>query len=807
MALIMASLRTIGWEPLAPDEWRDAEGGTVWPANLEQTAAAVGDALRALRWTSLAARREDYVGAGRGVDEDTTFRGPRKHWGSARRGEFGRRLCILSGGTWTQDRRARAGQGQALCPHCGQEPETVIHRWWRCPKWEQERLHPGDLDLAAMGEKAEWQPACLWHCGVLPALTAQHLPPQPPPCDTAWQGEKHDAQGVTIYTDGSAMCPKDKCMRRAAYAIWLGDDHPANAAAPLPGRVQTVFRAELAAVVHAAERTQGDCEIVSDCQGVAFGAQAHLDGDSLDPLCRHADLWARFRAAAAARQGRIRRVRWVPAHRPRGSPDISPEDWYGNHQADQAANAAAQRAGPTGDQLRRHLAAQELCVAVQEAQARVMAAVMRAEEVARTTRGARLSHALAPRRTAAGHRSAAPTHMQPAERRTWGEHFVRGGQNNAYVCVFCRRYATGSRWKRALQKMPCIPDRPGPGELRGQAREHWSEAWASKMALDDRAKHGGHQVQRYNTTGHDGRWICVDCGRHCVKRRELAARPCAGEPQDARAWQALDDFQAGRPLRRAKVRCSAVWPAGATHLAAGPRQPGFDRGALAGQERPKGPAHPSLWQQAEDQDGQPPAAPPPVGLARFGIRRRPAPGAGQQAGPDRRSEGEDAGADPPLAEEGLARYGIRPAPTFRRGLRTGRRGPRSFEDSLASLDALRYQPGAARDAPGQGGGPQGTLGGNSSAGPGAAAGWPRTPADWGSRLASLDALRFRPGAVGGEHGEGFGLAAGSSETVHAGPAAVGGPPGSSNDRHGVHGRGLGRQRDLSGGRNVPLEPD
>ena len=49
----------------------------------------------------------------RGVDEDTTFRGPRKHWGSARRGEFGRRLCILSGGTWTQDRRARAGQPAA----------------------------------------------------------------------------------------------------------------------------------------------------------------------------------------------------------------------------------------------------------------------------------------------------------------------------------------------------------------------------------------------------------------------------------------------------------------------------------------------------------------------------------------------------------------------------------------------------------------------------------------------------------------------------------------------------------------------
>ena len=77
------------------------------------------------------------------VDADLTCRGPRRHWGSGRRGEFGRRACVLAGGTWTQNRRSRAGQGQALCPHCGQAPETVQHRWWECPKWEQERRHPG----------------------------------------------------------------------------------------------------------------------------------------------------------------------------------------------------------------------------------------------------------------------------------------------------------------------------------------------------------------------------------------------------------------------------------------------------------------------------------------------------------------------------------------------------------------------------------------------------------------------------------------------------------------------------------------
>ena len=53
-------------------------------------------------------------------------------------------------------------------------------------------------------------------------------------------------------------------------------------------------------------------------------------------------------------------VRWVPAHRPRGSPDISPVDWHGNRQADAAANAAAVAAGPTVEQAKRYAARQEL---------------------------------------------------------------------------------------------------------------------------------------------------------------------------------------------------------------------------------------------------------------------------------------------------------------------------------------------------------------------------------------------------------------------------------------------------------------
>ena len=43
---------------------------------------------------------------------------------------------------------------------------------------------------------------------------------------------------------------------------------------------------------------------------------------------------------------------------------------------------------------------------------------------------------------------------------------------------------------------------------------------------------GGHNYVLYDAhSGQDGRYVCLDCGRHCVKWKKLVARPCPGVPQ------------------------------------------------------------------------------------------------------------------------------------------------------------------------------------------------------------------------------------------------------------------------------------
>ena len=49
--------------------------------------------------------------------------------------------------------------------------------------------------------------------------------------------------------------------------VWTVVDGDHWVAGTLPGRVQTVFRAELYAVVFALEATVGDLQVVSDCRG------------------------------------------------------------------------------------------------------------------------------------------------------------------------------------------------------------------------------------------------------------------------------------------------------------------------------------------------------------------------------------------------------------------------------------------------------------------------------------------------------------------------------------------------------------
>ena len=125
-----------------------------------------------------------------------------------------------------------------------------------------------EFDLRAEGKAVNWEPRCLWECGILPA-PAHADRPRAPPQETASPGAYDMVlDGGNVYTDGSAVFPKDYNMRRAGYGVWIGANHGANFSGALAGPVQTAYRAELRAMVHAAEHIGGTYTIVSDCKGV-----------------------------------------------------------------------------------------------------------------------------------------------------------------------------------------------------------------------------------------------------------------------------------------------------------------------------------------------------------------------------------------------------------------------------------------------------------------------------------------------------------------------------------------------------------
>ena len=112
--------------------------------------------------------------------------------------------------------------------------------------------------------------------------------------------------GQVVFTDGSAVWPKDRYFRRAAYALWIAEGHPANGAYALEGLRQTPFRAELRALIYSAEACTGGFHVVSDCKGVVRVAQHLLAGGTLNGNVSHWDLWKRFVEAIAERPGDLR---------------------------------------------------------------------------------------------------------------------------------------------------------------------------------------------------------------------------------------------------------------------------------------------------------------------------------------------------------------------------------------------------------------------------------------------------------------------------------------------------------------------
>eukprot|EP00438_Fugacium_kawagutii_P016991 Skav232621 [mRNA] locus=scaffold12:20289:25288:+ [translate_table: standard] len=215
--------------------------------------------------------------------------------------------ALQAGSFVTGDQLGRAHQeaeADWVCKFCkGQD--GLRHRGWECSETEWSRK---DLSITAQ----QWitqQPECTtlrgWMCVPQEVLDfQQHLRVKAAEVFPGWSLPQWQSnQTVYIFTDGAGKDPTRPQSRLVAWA-WCfatqvgSEDIRHGASGSLPGRWQTVVRAELMAIIHAMEScvmTGLKAVIFSDNQGIVAKAQLLSAGSSeVDEATADSDLWTRF---------------------------------------------------------------------------------------------------------------------------------------------------------------------------------------------------------------------------------------------------------------------------------------------------------------------------------------------------------------------------------------------------------------------------------------------------------------------------------------------------------------------------------
>ncbi len=234
---------------------------------------------------------------------------------------------ILPGGVATYQRLSAAGLRNKAgrihtreCPFCaaGKE-ETPEHISHECEAWDSERKPFKDAieeepEKQKKGRKlkalVDW-PSITRNLGIFPTdpeLDKRDWELTEEEDGTAERRRTEEAETeedrpdelvvegrLVVYTDGGCRHPEHRRIRRAAYGVYYGRNHPWNKASRLKGRTQTVPRAELRALLAALEWAEEPTEVVLDNLWVVKGAQMLVQGHSAGVLS-HQDLWRRVEA-------------------------------------------------------------------------------------------------------------------------------------------------------------------------------------------------------------------------------------------------------------------------------------------------------------------------------------------------------------------------------------------------------------------------------------------------------------------------------------------------------------------------------
>ncbi|MCP4240505.1 MAG: hypothetical protein GY772_08065 [bacterium] len=471
-----------------PRTWVSALGHEYEPTQFSWVSEASAS-LHSSAWAHMSARRREFTG----LPPPPKVFGPLRSAARAgRREEAGLRLLCLAGGSWAPTRAARAGiLLSSRCPHCGAANADACHRFWVCPRWQGLRVLLGVHDLASQACRAAFEPRQLWECG-LPVLP---IGPSEPSVAAVHEG--HPA-GRLFFTDGSVLRSSDPAVARAGWAFTDGAN--CRSFGSLPGFCQTINRAELWAVLSCASAHDEQLTVCTDSQYVIQGASAVLR--DLTPLS-HIDLWERFRALLFPP--------WlikVPAHLDapqaalRGLPGGIRQ---GNEVADELARQGAALFSPASEVLDARARALELSHRIQDAQWRILQAILNAE---RRPLGA-LRRLVRIRRCARPHGPARP-------RITHGAHQVVPSGTH-YQCLLCQRWSRTAA-PRAWRYRPCL----------ARTRRVAHEVSASHLIWEAPDRIGCHLCGRTSGKRWKSRLLATACLPHGP--RALPAFPEALQP-------------------------------------------------------------------------------------------------------------------------------------------------------------------------------------------------------------------------------------------------------------------------------------
>ena len=183
------------------------------------------------------------------------------------------------------------------CPHCASNlDETKDHMFWECPAWQYIRDATVERFCPGVWERHRHAVTRVTGITILPdwvleewnslANMSQVKPPEVP-WDSAQHHFHQDARGVLVWTDGSTDFPSIPELTRSGLGVFYQAGSNLNFCAALAGELQTNSRAELLAVVLAAE------------QAVSWSQPMVVHSDSSWVVTRASILWHLFLRAGS----------------------------------------------------------------------------------------------------------------------------------------------------------------------------------------------------------------------------------------------------------------------------------------------------------------------------------------------------------------------------------------------------------------------------------------------------------------------------------------------------------------------------